>query len=36
MLESSEKKAFQEAISRTKATKGIKPIIGDESRVTKW
>lgn len=36
MLESSEKKAFQEAISRTKATKGIKPIIGDETRVTKW
>jgi P-type conjugative transfer protein TrbJ len=36
MLESSEKKAFQEAISRNKATKGIKPIIGNESRVTKW
>ena len=36
MLENSEKKAFQEAISRTKATKGIKPIIGDETHVTKW
>ena len=36
MLENSEKKAFQEAISRTKATKGIKPIIGNETRVTKW
>jgi P-type conjugative transfer protein TrbJ len=36
MLESSEKKSFQEAISHTKATKGIKPIIGDETRVTKW
>lgn len=36
MLESSEKEAFQEAISRNKATKGIKPIIGDERRVTKW
>jgi len=36
MLENSEKKAFQEAISRTKATKGIRPIIGNEKHVTKW
>lgn len=36
MLESSEKKAFQEAISRTKATKGIKPVIGNETQVTRW
>ena len=36
MLEESEKNAFQEAISRNKATKGIKPIIGNEKRVTKW
>jgi len=36
MLESSEKKAFQEAISQTKATKGIKPTIGNESQVTRW
>lgn len=36
MLESSEKKAFQEAISHNKATKGIRPIIGNERRVTKW
>lgn len=36
MLENSEKQAFQKAISHTKATKGIKPILGDETRVTKW
>ena len=36
MLESSEKKAFQEAISYNKRTKGIKPTIGNESQVTRW
>lgn len=36
ILEKSEKSAFQEAISRNKATKGIKPIIGNERHVTKW
>ena len=33
MLTQNEKKAFQEAISKTKATKGIKPIIGDETPI---
>ncbi len=33
MLTQNEKKAFQEAISKAKTTKGIKPIIGDETPI---
>ena len=33
MLTKNEKQAFQEALSKTKATKGIKPIIGDETPI---
>jgi P-type conjugative transfer protein TrbJ len=33
MLTKNEKQAFQEAISKGKATKGIKPIIGDETPI---
>ncbi len=33
MLTQNEKKAFQEAISKAKSTKGIKPIIGDETPI---
>ncbi len=33
MLSQNEKQAFQEAISKDKATKGIRPIIGDETPI---